>query len=108
MKEKSVLAFFRSLEQAQHCERALRHQGFDVLQIDSVPGDMGTEALDHAPLVDWGRYGYDLGRLDDKWTASGSWSHNGLSVGAWVLTAVVPQADRDQVAHVVKEFGGEL
>ncbi|SMC06531.1 hypothetical protein SAMN00768000_2869 [Sulfobacillus thermosulfidooxidans DSM 9293] len=108
MEEKNILAFFRSLEQAQRCQEALRHQGFDVIQIDAVPADMGNEILNHAPLVDWGRYGYDIGRLDDKWTASGAWTHQGLSVGAWILTAVVPASDRDHVAHTITEFGGQL
>ncbi len=108
MKEQNILAFFDTLEGAEKCQHDLRKRGFDVVQIDSVPTDMGDEVLSHAPLVNWGRYGYDVGRLDDKWTAAGSWQEHGLNAGAWLLTAVVPQGDRDHAAEIIQKSGGQL
>ena len=108
MEERNILAFFRTLEEAEKCQQKLRDRGFDVVQIDSVAADMGTQVPSHSPLVDWGRYGYDVGRLDDKWTASGAWLEHGLSVGVWILTAVVPPEDQDDASTIIQASGGQF
>ncbi len=111
MPEKNLLASFQSLEAAKKCQDALRQAGFDVVQVDNIqPGNQGG-TLPHAPLVEWGRYGYQTDRLQDKWTSSSSWtnSHTGLIEGAaWLLTAVVPAEGAEKAAHIIEQYGGSL
>lgn len=111
MPEKNLLASFQNLEAAKKCQNALRQAGFDVVQVDDIqPGSQGG-TLPHAPLVEWGRYGYQTDRLQDKWTSSSSWtdSHTGLIEGAaWLLTAVVPAEGAERAAHIIEQYGGSL
>lgn len=110
MPEKNLLASFANLEAAKRCQHELRQQGFDVVQVDDLT-PKGDAALPHAPLVEWGRYGYQADRIDDKWTSPGSWtdSHTGLIEGAaWLLTAVVPAEEAARAAHIIEQYGGSL
>ncbi len=108
-KEINLLARFTILERAQACRDALRHQGFDVVQIDNIPSMESSQLLSHAPMVEWGRYGYEYGRLDDKWTMPAAWDHQGLGYGEdWLLTAVVPHDGAVKASAIIKEFGGKL
>lgn len=111
MPEKNLLASFSDLQAAKHCQDSLREQGFDVVQVDvlDAPGD--NDPLSQTSLVEWGRYGYQSRRLDDKWTSSASWtnSQTGMIEGAqWILTAVVPADDAPRVAEVIQQYGGSL
>jgi len=111
MPEKNLLASFANLETAQNCQSALRDQGFDIVQVDDITPLGGTTALPHAPLVEWGRYGYQTDRLDDKWTSSSSWndSHTGLIEGsAWLLTAVVDAERASEAARIIEQYGGSV
>lgn len=109
MPEKNLLASFASLEDAKRCQEALREAGFDVVQVDDLQEPQSP--LPHAPLVQWGRYGYQTDRLQDKWTSPSSWddSSTGLIEGAaWLLTAVVPAEDAEHAAHIIHQYGGSL
>ncbi|MCY0880280.1 MAG: hypothetical protein OWU84_15260 [Firmicutes bacterium] len=110
MPEKNLLASFASLEAAKDCQAALRQAGFDVVQVDRVNAP-GGEALPHMPLVEWGRYGYQTDRLDDKWTSAAAWddSDSGLlEGGAWLLTAVVPAENAAEAHAIIARHGGAL
>ena len=108
-KEINLLARFTMLERAQACRDALRHNGFDVVQIDNIPSMESSQLLNHAPMVEWGRYGYEYDRLDDKWTMPAAWDHQGLGYGEdWLLTAVVPHDGAAKATAIIKEFGGKL
>lgn len=109
MPEKNLLASFARLESAKQCQDALYQAGFKVVQVDDL--DPGTLDLPHAPLIEWGRYGYQPRPLDDKWTSASSWqdSYTGLDEGAaWLLTAVVPAEKAGQAAHIIEQYGGKL
>lgn len=109
MSERNLLASFAHLEAAKRCQQALHDKGFDVVQVDDL--DPVNNDLPHAPLVEWGRYGYQQDRLDDKWTSSSSWtdSQTGLIAGAaWLLTAVVPAEKAGEAAHIIEQYGGSL
>ena len=109
MPEKNLLASFANLESARRCHDALRQAGFDVVQVDDLNPPQND--LPHAPLVEWGRYGYQPDRLDDKWTDSSSWTNSstGLIEGAsWLLTAVVPGERADEAVHIIEQYGGSL
>ncbi len=111
MPEKNLLASFRDLASAKHCQNRLRQEGFDVVAVDDLRPIGDNDPLPHAPSVQWGRHGYQTDRLQDKWTSSSSWtdSHTGLIAGAaWLLTAVVPAEDAEHVAHVIQQYGGSL
>ncbi len=108
-KEINLLARFTMLERAQACRDALRHQGFDVVQIDNIPSMESSQLLNHAPMVEWGRYGYEFDRLDDKWTVPAPWDHHGLGYSEdWLLTAVVPHDEVDKASAIITDFGGKL
>ncbi|MCY0898323.1 MAG: hypothetical protein OWU33_05205 [Firmicutes bacterium] len=110
MPEKNLLASFATLSAAQQCQQALRDRGFDVVQVDHLTAP-GGDTLPHMPLVEWGRYGYQTDRLDDKWTSAAAWNDgaDGLLTGAsWLLTAVVPAADAETAAQIIKQHGGNL
>ncbi|MHB1610295.1 MAG: hypothetical protein ACYCOU_11890 [Sulfobacillus sp.] len=108
-RETNLLARFTSLERAQACRDALRDQGFDIVQIDNIPSLDGSQLLNQSPMVEWGRYGYEYERLDDKWTAASSWDHHGLTDGEdWLLTAVVPHEETAQAIETIRKFGGKL
>lgn len=108
--ERNILASFTDPEHAYTCARALRAQGFDVVEVDDLPTTGSDPAgLPHAPMVDWGRYGYREDVLDDKWTAPSSWSHDGLVVGeGWLLTAVIPAERYEEAAAIVRRAGGRF
>lgn len=109
--EKNLLASFRDLASAKHCQQTLREEGFDVVEVDDLAPTGDNDPLPHAPLVQWGRRGYQTGRLQDKWTSSSSWtdSHSGLIAGAaWLLTAVVPAEDAERAARIIEQYGGSL
>jgi hypothetical protein len=109
--EKNLLASFSDLQAAKHCQDALRDEGFDVVEVDSISPAGDQDPLPHAPAMQWGRYGYQPRRLDDKWTSPSSWlnSSTGLIEGShWLLTAVVPAEDAEHVAHVIHQYGGSL
>lgn len=111
MPEKNLLASFSSLSAAKHCQQDLRDQGYDVVEVSDLAPSGEQDPLPHAASVEWGRYGYQPRRLDDKWTSPSSWSNSqsGLIEGAaWLLTAVVPASDADHVAHVIEQYGGSL
>lgn len=108
MPEKNLLASFASLESAKRCQDALHDAKFQVVQVDDLDP---TGDFPHTPLVEWGRYGYQAGRLDDKWTDSSSWmnSRTGMIEGAaWLLTAVVPAERAGEAAHLIEQYGGSL
>jgi hypothetical protein len=110
MPEQNILAAFSDLSTAKHCQNALRDEGYDVVDVDSL-NRSDSDPLFQAPLVNWGREGYQVGRLQDKWTSSASWTNspNGLIAGAaWLLTAVVPNEDADHVRRVIQQYGGSL
>ncbi len=109
MPEKNLLASFANLDAAKKCQAALKNAGFPVVQVDNL--DPTNMDLPHAPLVEWGRYGYQADRLDDKWTDASSWqdSHTGLIEGAsWLLTAVVDADRAGEAAHIIEQYGGSL
>ena len=111
MSEKNLLASFQNLEAAKKCQDALREAGFDVVQVDDLEPGNQAGTLPHTPLVQWGRYGYQTDRLQDKWTSSSSWtdSHTGLIEGAaWLLTAVVPAEGAAKAARIIAQYGGSL
>lgn len=111
MPEKNLLASFSDLNAAQQCQQALRDQGFDVVQVDDLAPPGANDPLPHSPLVQWGRYGYQVRRLDDKWTSPSSWmqSQTGMIEGAaWLLTAVVPAEDADRAVDIIQQYGGSL
>ncbi|MDA8198149.1 MAG: hypothetical protein M0Z54_01785 [Thermaerobacter sp.] len=107
-REVTLMARFDRPEQAERAAQALRAAGFDIVQLaDGAPG--GPEPVG-APLVEWGRYGYQMGALDDKWTTAAAWENPlGLTLGSGtLLTAVVPSADRQRAAQVIEAAGGRL
>jgi hypothetical protein len=111
LSEQNLLAAFRDLAAAQHCQDALREQHFDVVEVSHLDSTQSPDILPHAPLVQWGRYGYQARRLDDRWTSPASWTGVTPGVddgGAWLLTAVVPAEDAQCAARIIKEYGGSL
>lgn len=108
-KEHNFLAAFNSLEEAENCRHQLRNAGFDIVQIDQLSEGPSAQDLNHEPLVEWGRYGYQPEVLDDKWTTSSSWQNEGLiNGGEWLLTAVVSQIDGEKARKIIIESGGRL
>ena len=111
MPDKNILASFSSLETAQKCQDHLRHLGFDVVQVDNI-GSSDSTLLPHTPLVEWGRYGYQTDRLDDKWTAASSFEYRKTGLagggGGWLLTAVVPAERAGTAAHIIEQYGGSI
>lgn len=107
-REVTLLASFDRPEQAQRAADALRAAGFDIVQL--ADGASASAEPVGAPLVEWGRYGYQMGALDDKWTTAAAWEDPlGLTLGGGtLLTAVVPSADRPRAAHVIEAAGGRL
>lgn len=108
-REVNLLAQFTFPEHAEACAQALRDHGFDVIQIDQVPSHQ-TRFVDHTPVVEWGRYGYQPNLIDDKWTAASSWDNpDGLIGGqTWLLTAVVEEDAADTVRKIIAHHGGTL
>lgn len=108
-REVNLLATFTMPENARHCQEALREQGFEIIQLDRVGSNVDTP-LNHFPLVEWGRYGYQPNVLDDKWTAASSWDNEGglIAGESWLLTAVVPDEDAPRARQVIEEHGGTL
>ncbi len=111
MPEKNLLASFSDLRAAKHCQQALRDQGFDVVDVNILAPYSGDSLLPHAPLVEWGRSGYQVDRLQDKWTTGSAWTDSQTGMiegGSWLLTAVVPADGAERAAHVIKQYGGSL
>ena len=109
MPTKNLLASFANLDNAKRCQNRLNDEGFDIVQVDDL--DPLNNDLPHAPLISWGRYGYQQAQLEDKWTSSSSWtdSHTGLIEGAaWILTAVVPAEGAQKAARIIEQYGGKL
>lgn len=106
--EVNLLATFTLPENAHHCQDALRDLGFEIVQIDRM--SPGPGMVNHAPLVEWGRYGYQPDTLDDKWTAASAWENEGglIAGESWLLTAVVPDQDVDQARQTIERYGGQL
>ncbi len=107
--DKNLLARFTLLENAQACRAALRDKGFHIVQIDNIPSLGSSQLQNQTPLVEWGRYGYEFDRLDDKWTAPSSWGNQDLiDAEDWLLTAVVPLDRAGEVAETIRTHGGQL
>lgn len=107
--DKNLLARFTLLEKAQACRSELWDQGFRTVQIDNIPSLESSQLQNQAPLVEWGRYGYQFDQMDDKWTAASSWGNDGLIGGDdWLLTAVVPQDRASDVADIIRQHDGRL
>ena len=107
--QKNLLARFALLEKAQACRDALRAQGFDIVQIDNIPSAGSSQLQNLSPLVEWGRYGYEVDRFDDKWTVASDWGNQGVLGGEdWLLTAVVPHDRSQEVAEMIQHHGGQL
>ncbi len=105
MEEKNLLAFFPKIEDAQECQSRLRHEGFDVVQIDPIPTQSAYDTLNNTRMLE----GSIL--LEDV-LATGADSANlasqGIIADAWLFTAVVPAAERDRVARIISDHGGQL
>ncbi len=106
--EINLLARFPSADATEACAQALRQQGFDILQIRSLP--LPTEEdLGQAPVAEWGRWGYHPDLVDDKWTQTTTEARHLLPDGeAWQLSAVVPEDRSTEVAHLIQHYGGTL
>ena len=104
--ESAILARFTFADRAEAVRDALRAHGFDVIDIRR-PEDEQPPAGPTA-LVEWGRYGYALTSLDDKWTSAASWDNAlNLNLGeAVLLTAVVPKDRADEVRRIIRDGGG--
>lgn len=105
--EVTLMASFNFAEDARRAADTLRASGFDVVQVAAAaqsPDPVGQ------PLVEWGRYGYQAGALDDKWTSAAAWDNAlGLDLGGGaLLTAVVPDTDRARAAQLIQDAGGRL
>ena len=103
----TLMASFDRPEQAERAADALRAAGFDIVQLADGAGRPEPVG---APLVEWGRSGYHMGALDDKWTTAAAWENPlGWTLGGGtLLTAVVPSADRPRAAQVIEAAGGRL
>lgn len=107
--QKNLLARFALLEKAQACRDTLRAKGFDIVQIDNIPSAGSSQLENLGPLVEWGRYGYDVDRLDDKWTAASAWGQQDFLGGEdWLLTAVVPTDRAHEADQIIRQHGGQL
>lgn len=108
--EVNILATFTLPERAQAAADDLRAAGFEIVQIDRVPSQSPVPPLDHTPVVEWGRYGYQPNVLDDKWTAASSWENgSGLIDGeSWLLTAVVESDDEVRARGIIRQHGGTI
>ncbi len=107
--EKNLLARFALLEKAQACRDALYAKEFDIVQIDNIPSLGSSQLQNQVPLVEWGRYGYEFDRMDDKWTATSAWANSDVVDGDdWLLTAVVPTDRAGEVADIIRQHDGQL
>lgn len=106
--EQTLLAHFTFPEQAEKARDALVEAGVDVVQVDRVGPAGGAHPI---PLVEWGRYGYELEGLDDKWTSAAAWDdrlqRSGVDAGEAVLLTVVVDGERAGAARdIIRRFGG--
>lgn len=111
MPEKNLLAAFSTWAAAQDCQRALFEAGWDIVEVAPVNPLVNPQHLARAPLVEWGRLGFQPWRLDDKWTSSANWTDSyadQIRGATWLLTAVVPADDADRAADVIQQYGGSL
>jgi len=122
MKERNILAGFRSPDDANKAAEQLRKSGFTTVQVDTVsqyPGDgidkitnpiagevpsLGSLTLEadfHS-----GREASVLAAADPS--ASGMADRNMEDIGRNILlTAVVPEERGDEAAEIIKSFGGQ-
>ena len=105
--EETLMARFTLPEAAHAAEESLRRAGFDVVRVSTVASDIDRVG---EPVVEWGRYGYQSTLVDDKWTSAAAWDNPlGINLGESVLlTTVVPAADRERAAGLIREAGGIL
>lgn len=110
MTERTILASFAVRDQAVRCEEALRQEGFDVVQVDDMTMGSLPSAFWQGPVVEWGRYGYQPGMLDDRWTSASDWPPAVRPPGGdeWILTAVVPEEQGDHATRLIARYGGRL
>jgi hypothetical protein len=106
--EHTILARFTLPEQAHRALHRLQEAGFETVAVDAID-EAPTDAV-AAPQVEWGRYGYEPGRIDDKWTTAAAWDNElGLNWGGGILlTAVVPGDRRAEAERLIEEAGGTL
>lgn len=104
--EINILARFTFVERAEACQQALRANGFEVVQLDPITLD----AEEPYPVAEWGRFGYQVDAIDDKWTLASAWDNaTGLIFGEdWLLTAVVEASDAERARKLIRDYGGIL
>lgn len=120
--ESSILATFHSFPQAEECKRALQAAGFETVQIDRI-GEHGynPEAAWHSPYhgltttIAGVTYedtpaqfsGADtrplLAAMPEASGMSGPLTAQGHGV---LLTAVVPEARREEAYRIIRRHGG--
>ncbi|AUW93672.1 MAG: hypothetical protein C7B44_15210 [Sulfobacillus thermosulfidooxidans] len=105
MNDKNILAFFSRMEDAQKCQTRLREEGFDVVEIDPIPAQSAYDTQNNMLSLD---DGHGLFTTNLHSASSYLWSTQGIAPDAWLLTAVVPAEDRNNVADIVRHYGGQL
>lgn len=123
MKERNILAGFKSLDAAERAAQALKQAGFQTIQVDGVgqyPGE-GVEKVMNpitGEIPSLGNLTLDAdfpnGR-DASVLAAADPSASGMSDGGQdaigssiLLTCVVPENQGDQATQLIRSFGGEV
>lgn len=123
MKERNILAGFKSIDAAERAAQALKQSGYETIQVDGVgqyPGE-GVEKVMNpisGEIPSLGNLTLDAdfpnGR-DASVLAAADPSASGMSDGGQdaigssiLLTCVVPESQGDQATQIIRSFGGEI
>lgn len=122
MKERNILAGFRTPDNAEAAAQALRKAGFQTVQVDMVsqyPGDGVEKRMNpisgKIPSLGSLTLGADFpsGR-DSSILAAADPAASGMSDGGQdtlgasvLLTAVVPEDRGDEATGIIRSYGGE-
>jgi hypothetical protein len=121
LKERNILAGFRTMEEAEKAAEQLRNAGFNTVQIDTVgqfPGD-GIQQINNPISGEVPSLGYltlaaDFPNARDASVlaaaspnASGMADRDNDNLNSNVLlTAVVPENRGDEATHLIRSCGG--
>lgn len=124
MKERSLLAGFVSVDDAQKAEQALKQAGFTETQVDTVspyPGEGVQQRMNpitgNIPGLADMTLDADFDSKSASILAAVDISASGISDGdgmmpevnqGVLLTAVVPADQADQAEQLIKQYGGNI
>jgi hypothetical protein len=122
VKERNILAGFKTIEAAEKAAQSLRQAGFETIQIAHIgqyPGD-GLEEITNpitsdfpslATLTQAGDFpnGRDASVLAAAGPDASGMADRGVeNIGNILLTAVVPEERGDEAVQIIESFGGTI